>query len=157
MSTAAGSEQERRERCAGPAAGTAARGFTLLEALVAMTLIMLVGMTLYGWISTNLLSLGRVQATAARAQAEQSALAYLQTVNPMEHPQGHVDLGGLRMRWQARSIAPVLAGAGYAGGSSQYTVGLYRVAVSLRTAAGQSFQFTVRRAGFRSSGTKQGE
>lgn len=124
-------------------------GFTLLEALVAMVLIMLVGMTLYSWLSTNLIGLGRVHATAERADAERSALEYLRTVNPMQDPSGSADIEGFGIRWDARPIAPTLAGAGYAGGTSRYIVGLYLVDVQVHSAAGQDFEFTVREAGYR--------
>ncbi len=125
------------------------RGFTLLEAIVAMVLVMLVGIALYSWISTDIISLGRVRNVGMKVVSEDSALAYLRTVNPMLRPQGSMQISGLRIRWNARVLYPVRSGAGYFRGVSLYRIGLYRVHVEVENPRGKEYAFGVRLVGYK--------
>ena len=48
----------------------AARGFTLLEAIIALVVFSMGAMALYGWLSTNIITLNRIK---ERQQVEASA------------------------------------------------------------------------------------
>lgn len=125
------------------------RGFTLLEAIVAMILVMLVGITLYSWISTDIISLGRVRNTGMKVVSESSALAYMHTINPMLRPRGSVQINDLRIRWNARVLYPVRPGAGYFLGISLYRIGLYRVRVEVESPRGKVYTFGIRMVGYK--------
>src|SRR3974377_946954 len=64
------------------------RGFTLLEAVVALVLIGTTGMALMAWINTGLETVARVQDASARGEALRNALEQMQTVNPLLEPNG---------------------------------------------------------------------
>lgn len=145
-----GSRRLLRNMHQGPNQGPpGARGFTLLEAIVAMVLVMLVGIALYSWISTDIISLGRVRNIGMKVVSENSALAYLRTVNPMLKPQGSIQISGLRIRWNARILYPVRPGAGYFRGISLYRIGLYRVRVEVKNPRGKEYTFGVRLVGYK--------
>ncbi len=128
---------------------SAERGFTLLEAIVAMVLIMLVGLTLYSWISTSVISLQHVRDTEMKVVSEDSALALLRTINPMQKPQGAIQVEGLRIRWNAQLLYPARSGAGYYRGISLYRIGLYQVHVEVHNIQGKAYSFETRMVGYK--------
>jgi len=127
---------------------TGQRGFSLLEAIVALALLASVGMALLSWLNGSLISLRRVQDTVAAQAAARNALAWLETVNPMEKPEGETDLGEWRIRWRADVIEPPSEGAGYPNGISLFDVGLYDTQVWLERDGRIVEQFTLRQVGY---------
>lgn len=128
---------------------TGQRGFSLLEAIVALALLASVGMALLSWLNGSLISLRRVQEVAAVQAAARDALAYLDTINPMLTPQGETELGEWRLRWQAREVEPVREGAGYPGGIGLFDVGLYDTRVWLERDGRTIEEFVLRQVGYR--------
>lgn len=96
-----------RARQASPANRFLQRGFSLLEAVVAIVLISSAGLALFSWINSNLISLERVRETNVRSETTQNALEYMAAVNPMLTPQGKMSLGKIGLAWDAQLIAPV--------------------------------------------------
>lgn len=126
------------------------QGFTLLEAIVALVLIGSVGMALFGWINTNIMTLSRVQAINAESDAKLNALEYMNSVNPMLAPEGQADLGAYRLRWQAEAITEVRDGANYPFGISLYQLALYRTQVTVKKSGGEPwFDLTLRQVGYK--------
>ena len=68
-------------------------GFSLLEVIVALVLITSTGMALFSWMNTNTMSLQRVQFVQQRNIATRNALMYINTINPLQTPQGSTTLG----------------------------------------------------------------
>ena len=128
---------------------TGQRGFSLLEAIVALALLASVGMALLSWLNGSLISLRRVQEVAAVQAAARDALAYLDTINPMLTPQGETELGEWRLRWQAREVEPAREGAGYPGGIGLFDVGLYDTRVWLERDGRAIEEFVLRQVGYR--------
>ena len=64
------------------------RGFTLQEAIVALVIFSIGAVALYGWLSTSLQTLDRVQASRDRSAVMNAALDVVRRVNPMESPSG---------------------------------------------------------------------
>src|SRR3546814_8834150 len=75
------------------------RGFTLLEAIVALVIFAMGAFALYGWLSTNLITLERARVGSEALVVRQSALELLRDVNPMRDPSGERDAGALRVQW----------------------------------------------------------
>ena len=125
------------------------RGFTLLEAMVALTLIAGAGMALFTWINTSLQSLARVQDVNARAEATVNALEYMASVNPMITPEGAADLGVYRLAWKAAPVTAIQDGWNYPQGLSLYQLALYETRVSVTKAAGDWFDFSLRQVGYK--------
>jgi general secretion pathway protein I len=128
----------------------AARGFTLLEAIVALTLVAGVGLALFGWVNTARITLLRVQDASARQEATSGALEFLKLVNPMLQPNGETQLGRVRLTWRAEPLTPVQQGQGFPQGSSLYALALYRTRVTLdREGEPGWHQFEVKQVGYR--------
>ena len=103
-------------------------GFSLLEAIVALTLLAVAGLALFTWINASFDGIYRADAAQARAQAQSNALAYIQTINPMARPSGETKLGSLTVSWLAKEIAPkVKPSADSPDGTGNFMVALYDV------------------------------
>jgi general secretion pathway protein I len=105
------------------------RGFSLLEAVVAMVILASTGWALLAWINSSIASLGRIEESNARSMATANALEYMQTVNPMTRPQGRVRLGSISIAWNARPLTPVIDGSNFPRGTSLYQLALYETVV----------------------------
>lgn len=81
---------------------TPQRGFTLLEAVVALAIFAMGATALYAWLNTNLITLARVDAINQRHLAVVSATDFISKINPSEMPEGDVALNKLRIVWKAR-------------------------------------------------------
>ena len=73
-----------------------AGGFTLLEAIVAMVVMATCLLALYGWLSTNTISLNRAQVQLRSVEDARTALSLIDTVNPMSEPAGQRGIGPLQ-------------------------------------------------------------
>ena len=104
------------------------RGFSLLEAIVALTLLAVAGLALFSSINASFNGIARADAAQARAQIQNSALAYIQTINPMERPSGETKLGTVTVSWQAKEIAKkIKPNPGSADGTGNFIVALYEI------------------------------
>ena len=75
-----------------------ARGFTLLEAIVAMVVFSMGAFALYGWLSTNMITLERIRDRQEIESAMHSAIDVLRRTNPMETPMGQRQVGWKQVR-----------------------------------------------------------
>src|SRR3546814_11614778 len=82
------------------------RGFTLLEAIVALVIFAMGAFALYGWLSTNLITLERARVGSEALVVRQSALELLRDVNPMRDPSGEREAGALRVQWTSTPVEP---------------------------------------------------
>lgn len=127
----------------------AQRGFSLLEAVVAMVLISGAGYALFGWINSNIMALNRIHESNARSAATQNILEYMDSVNPMLKPEGSADLGGYRIRWKAVPISLIQDGSAYPIGISLYQLALYETAVEVNAGENSWFRFNLRQVGYK--------
>lgn len=128
--------------------GRRQRGFTLLEAIVALTIFSICAMALYAWLAANINALVRVDARAAAVRDGRAALAVLEPVNPMAEPSGSRELpGGLSVRWTSVQV-DAQPGMGLAGNTLVFDLGLYDLDVRLVRDGREEDRFTVRRAGW---------
>lgn len=109
------------------------RGFGLLEAVVAMTILAVTGAALFAWIGQNLEAASRLKQHEARVQQQLLAEALLAAVNPFLNPEGERRLGGAAVvRWRSELAAPMrLSPPTQANESVRWRVGLYRVHVQI--------------------------
>ncbi len=110
---------QRRMKTGHSCARAHARGFGLLEALVAMVVIGTTGLAVFGWINTNLDAAVRLRERDANHHHEAAALGLAQAINPLKQGDGEAELGpGLRVRWRARPLTPLTMVAPLPGGTS---------------------------------------
>jgi general secretion pathway protein I len=119
------------------------RGFTLLEAIVALVLITTTGMALLSWINTNLVTLRHVQQAQQRHEAIRNALAFMDTINPLEKPQGEETVGIYTFRWEAQAVELPKDGKGL------YQIGLYDTEIEVSLDDELLALFTLRQVGFK--------
>ena len=126
---------------------TAAAGFGLLEAIVAMTIFAAVGTALYAWLGSNLQAVSGLTAASARAELRLQALELLESVNPAAEGAGHKRWGQLELSWSSQEISP-LRFALSRGEASRWQVGLYRMQIQARDAlTGVQVDFEVTHTG----------
>lgn len=124
------------------------QGFTLLEAIVAMVVFSLGAFALYGWLSTNVITLGRVRALQEQEVAFASALDLVRRSNPMKVPAGKRDIGDMTVTWTSKPVEDPKPGVGQSGAPGLYQMGLYTVYVRV-TRKGRSIgNFYVRQVGW---------
>jgi len=108
------------------------RGFTLLEAVVALALLAGVGLALFTWVQQSFDTASRMRAAQARAQLQLNAQALVAHVNPMQQPEGSIEQPGIRVQWTSRVVqAPrTLVGFGPDGPLQMpWRVALYELTV----------------------------
>lgn len=121
------------------------RGFTLLEAIVAMVLVSMLALAVFGWISTNVASLDAVRDVNAQSDATINIVEHMRSVNPMLTPTGEADLGAYRIDWEARPITAVVDRR-----ASLYQFALYDTRIKVLTRAGQPwFDVSLELVGYR--------
>lgn len=124
-------------------------GFSLLEAIVALTVFSVCALALYGWLAVSQNALLRVQANDASVRDGRSALALLETVNPMTEPEGERILpGDLQVRWTGTEVAENRPGIGLGGGQTVFDLALYELDVEVAREGREVRRFTLRRVGW---------
>lgn len=133
-----------------------AAGFSLLEAIVALTIFSMCAMALYGWLSVNLSALARVEARDAAVRDGRNALAALETVNPMVEPEGERELpGGLAVHWSSHELVERQPGTSPSGSELIFDLALYELDVRVLRNGREVNRFNVRRAGWETVRTMQ--
>lgn len=120
-------------------------GFTLLEAVVAMTIFATSALGLYAWVNSMLIGTARFDEIVIEAADVNNAVDFLALLNPMERPQGQQQLGPLTVSWQSELIEPVRVG----NLVSTYQFGLYELDVVLSRLGSQPHSLKLRQVGYR--------
>lgn len=129
---------------------TNARGFTLLEAIVAIAVLGIALIPLLSFTSQSVLQLHAAADSNARSLAEQNVLAFLETLNPLEQPSGNTTIGDLRVQWSSKPIVDQTQNATPGSALPYYVVGFYSVDVRVsRDGADPWFEFAARKVGYR--------
>jgi len=114
-------------------------GFSLIEALVALTI---AAVTLAAIFELQVQMVrGQQRAVEAMAQvaAQENALALTRNVNPMLTPEGRIDLPrGDTITWQSVPYGSPGLNAGFPTGDGAFQVQLYSLTVTVERAAGRS-------------------
>jgi prepilin-type N-terminal cleavage/methylation domain-containing protein len=126
------------------------RGFTLLEAIVALTIMGLALVPLATFVSQSADQLERVAASNERSIAMRSAIAILDPVNPYATPQGETTIGDeITVSWTSTQIIPPADRPQLGSGLPAFRVGFYDVKVSLmRDGSTPWFDFDLRKIGY---------
>ncbi len=108
-----------------------ARGFTLVEAMVALVIFSMAAMGIYSWINTNLISLNRVAVVAESEFVVNSAMERLKLVDLRNETEGSFDVAGYQVQWRAELVEPWAQGLASRGTLSLYDLGLYTINLEL--------------------------
>ena len=124
------------------------RGFTLLEAIVAMVVMATSLLALYSWLSTSTLALNRAHAQSRSLEDARSARALLEDVNPMTAPRGTREAAPLSVRWQAGALTERRPGLSSVGFPTQFDFVLYEMQVEVHRDGRLVREFSFRKAGW---------
>jgi general secretion pathway protein I len=114
-----------------PMRGARARGFGLLEAIVALTLLATAGTVLFGWLNQNLETLTRLREHDERARLRLNAQALAATIDPLQQPQGSLDAAGMHLTWRSTPRQPIATrGIIEVGNDQQWRIGLFELQVT---------------------------
>ena len=123
------------------------RGFSLLEAIVAIVLISSSGIALYGWINSSLMSVNRVRDVMVEQRVVRETLPFVQTINPMLLSNGYKRLGKYEISWSSTLMEPPQDGVDFPAGLSIYQLGLYNLQVTVKI-EDDFFSYEIRQVGF---------
>ena len=124
------------------------RGFTLLEMVVALLIFAAAGMALYGLLSTNLITLTRVQDVLRQTPVVREAMEQLTTVNPWQEDEGQFEVDGVEVAWTASLVEPMRQGQTAFGVPGPFNVGLYEIEFVLRQEGRAIGTWRMRQVGF---------
>lgn len=125
------------------------RGFSLLEAIVALAILASAGLAMFAALGQSVQMVARAEHAQEVDAALRNALAWMEQVNPMLVPQGEQELGDWLLRWSADPLEPTRDGAtGYLQ-PGLYEVGLYRVRLELWRDGGVQREIDLNRIGYR--------
>jgi len=125
------------------------RGFTLLEAIVALAILATAGLALFAAMSQSVQMVQRAQQARDADAVLRNALAIIDRVNPMESPAGSMPLGDYELRWQSELVEPALDSDTGQLHPGYFEVGLYQVHLELWRGNAMARDLTLRRAGYR--------
>jgi general secretion pathway protein I len=123
-------------------------GFALFEAIVALAIVAAVALPAHAVIARAIATAQRAEAEALKAELQLNALAALGTVNPMQDPNGQLDMGGTRLTWHARALTEPSQAVAYPRGLAPFSVGLFETRAEIVDASGRVIHsFTLRQVG----------
>ncbi|MFC0710438.1 type IV pilus modification PilV family protein [Azorhizophilus paspali] len=108
------------------------RGFSLLEAIVALVILAGACMALFAWINTSLTQLQRAELYIDAGPAIESAMQYLKTVDLARRPNGTFESGTISVDWQASALEADNTRSPEYGGSN-FLLSLYAVTLTARS------------------------
>ncbi len=106
-------------------------GFTLLEAIIAIVVLVATLVPLFVLITQVSRSAFKVDQANRQAEYETDALNIMSQVNPTLNPVGAVDLGAYTVRWTAQPVMKPIDGSAYPTGISAFRIGLYDTKVDV--------------------------
>lgn len=125
------------------------QGFSLLEAIVAMTILATSGLALFSWVSQSYESLARLEETQARHQLMDDLHAFFSTVNIQQEGTHQMRVNQHNVTWTAKLVEPVQQGRSTAGGLSNFDLGLYDVNIQVSVDGRLTGEYQTRLAGYR--------
>lgn len=105
-------------------------------------------LALYAWLATSTLAIRHVSARAQGLQDARTALAIMQTVNPMATPKGQRAVPGLEIRWEAKPLSIRLFGMSEAYGATPFDFQLFDLDVSVLRGQQMVREFHMRKTGW---------
>ncbi len=104
---------------------------------------------LYGWLSTNVITLDRVRLRQEQEVAFASALDLVRRSNPMESPSGARTIGDMTVSWRSATVEDPQPNRYQNGTAGNYLMGLYTVYVQVSRDGRPIGKFYVRQIGWK--------
>jgi prepilin-type N-terminal cleavage/methylation domain-containing protein len=114
-------------------------GFSLIEALVALAIAAMMLTAIFELQQQMIRGQRRAADVLEQVAAQENALALTRDLNPMEQPQGTVELpDGDVIRWTSDAKTEARVNAGFPTGDGQFQVQLFTVTVEIERRNGRS-------------------
>jgi general secretion pathway protein I len=110
---------------------TTGKGFTLLEAVVAIAIFSTSSVALYGWYATVLIGLVRANEQISVTEFSHNLDAHLSGINLTDEGSGQYSANGLTAFWDARLIEPKKDNRNIGGQIGYYRIGLYGLDIKI--------------------------
>ncbi|MGE0282445.1 MAG: prepilin-type N-terminal cleavage/methylation domain-containing protein [Rhodospirillaceae bacterium] len=124
-------------------------GFTLLEAIVALTVMAAALIPLVTFIAQSADQLTRAGEANEQSLVQQSVLALMEPVNPMAEPEGTIPLDDeITVSWRSEAVVPPPEGTLVGTQLNGYRLGFYGVTVAVSRNGDPWFDFTMRKVGY---------
>lgn len=125
------------------------QGFSLLEAIVAMTIMATSGLALFSWFSQSYEGFIRLEEVQARHQLMDDLDAYFATLNIQQEQSQRIQVNGFEVVWTSKRVEPVQQGRSSVGGLSNFELGLYDVNIEISRDQRLIGEYQTRLAGYR--------
>lgn len=121
----------------------------MIEAIVALVVIGVASVPLSLLISQSIDQLTRITEANERAAAVDSALALMDPVNPLETPEGAIDMGTFSLSWTSNVLVQPNPDVKVGATLATYSIGFYEVEVDLQKDQRPWFSFSLRKTGYK--------
>lgn len=123
------------------------RGFTLLEAIVALAILATSALALYAWLNSSLIILKRVDDVYRTAAVVESAIEWVATLDPYQQAKGSETIAGMQVQWQFTAVGNALPAYDMSGNLSVNDAQLFRAKIIIRDEQQVVAQFEVMQLG----------
>lgn len=124
-------------------------GFTLLEAIVALTIMAMALIPMVSFISQSADALTRAGDANERSLVTQSALALMDPINPMVEPEGSLPLDEeVTVSWRSEVLVPPSDGIRVGTLLAGFRLGFYGVQVEVSRSGAPWYTFDLRKVGY---------
>jgi prepilin-type N-terminal cleavage/methylation domain-containing protein len=133
------------------------RGFTLLEAIVALAIIGIALIPVMSFLAQAARQLTAAAESNLQVAAQQAAMAYVEVLNPQKNPVGEAPLSDtLTLRWTSRRLTDPDSGDMLGGRLGGYRLGFFVVEVTVVRDGRDWFTFDARKIGYEPRGAAIG-
>ena len=126
----------------------AMKGFTLLEAIIAIAILGITMMPIMNLLGQSVAQLTFAGQANNRAVATESALAVLDSINPSLTPTGKIQITDTLITWDSEILVEPNEIPQMRAGLAGYSVGFYKVTVSVIKEEEPWFTFELRKVGY---------
>ena len=123
-------------------------GFSLLEAIVALTILSTSSIALYSWLGTSLNVLERVDEVYEVSEVLRNFEAHLSSMNLQSETTESYRINGYEVRWQARLLEPKQRARAGVDGSGKFDIGLYGIEGKIYDGSKLIGEFSTRLVGY---------
>lgn len=128
------------------------RGISLLEMLVALTILAISATVLFDWVYQVNIRMRSLNVQQAQTMAQLRAVEFLDFVNPADRPAGRQVFSDFVLEWQATPVTPMRTTLDANDGPLRTELAVYAVHAKLLTAGGRDtwVEFDTRLPGWNS-------